>query len=136
MYAGRSAAVVMASGPNGLSAAIRLAQSELDVTVLECADTPGGGVRAADLIFPGVIDDIGSSVYPMAVCSPFFRTLPLQEYGVEWVNPPIAAAHPLDDGSAAVLEASLPATAEALGTDGKAYVQMIRPLVQRWQDLL
>jgi phytoene dehydrogenase-like protein len=131
-----SDAIVVGSGPNGLAAAIRLAQAGMPVTVFEASDTPGGGVRSADLLFPGVTHDICSSVYPMAVCSPFFRTLPLQQYGVEWVNPPLAAAHPLDDGSAAVLETSLPATAASLGDDGEAYIRMVGPLVERWQDLL
>lgn len=131
-----SDAVVVGAGPNGLAAAIRLAQAGMSVTVLEAADTPGGGVRSAELLIPGIVHDVCSSVYPMAVCSPFFRTLPLQDYGVEWVNPPIAAAHPFDDGTAAVLHTSLTKTAEGLGSDGPAYTRLIGPLLERWQDLL
>src|SRR5450432_1955968 len=93
-------AIIVGSGPNGLAAAIRLAQAGRSVCVLEAASTPGGGVRSAELTLPGFIHDVCSSVYPMAACSPFLRTLPLAKHGLQWITPPIALAHPLDDASA------------------------------------
>ncbi len=128
----KSDAIVVGSGPNGLAAAIRLAQKGWQVTVLEQAPVAGGGVRSAELTLPGFIHDICSSVYPMAACSPFFRSLPLSEHGVEWVIPPTALAHPFDDGSAAVLYNSLSETVAALGEDGAAYQNVVGDLLPRW----
>jgi phytoene dehydrogenase-like protein len=86
--------IVVGSGPNGLAAAIRLAQAGRSVCVLEAADTPGGGVRSAEVTLPGFVHDICSSVYPMTVCSPFLSKLPLEQHGLQWATPPIAVAHP------------------------------------------
>ncbi|HEY6348061.1 MAG TPA: NAD(P)/FAD-dependent oxidoreductase [Candidatus Angelobacter sp.] len=129
-------AIVVGSGPNGLAAAIRMAQAGWSVLVLEGGGTAGGGVRSAALTLPGFIHDVCSSVYPLAVCSPFFRALPLEHHGLQWAYPPAALAHPLDDGPAAVLHSSLKETAETLGSDAKNYQRLMEPLVARWQDLL
>jgi len=129
-------AVIVGSGPNGLAAAIRLAQAGWSVVVVEAAATPGGGVRSAELTLPGFVHDICSSVYPMAVCSPFLHTLPLENHGLEWIFPPAALAHPLDDGTAALLYPSLEKTTAALGADGARYQRTIGDLVPHWRELL
>jgi phytoene dehydrogenase-like protein len=128
-------AVVIGSGPNGLSAAIALAQSGHSVVVIEAHDTIGGGARTAELTLPGFRHDVCSSIHPMAVASPFFRELPLDKHGLEWVQPPTPAAHPFDDGTAAVLERSVDATADALGEDGPAYRKRVGALVGMADDL-
>jgi phytoene dehydrogenase-like protein len=124
-------AVVVGSGPNGLSAAIVLAKAGLSVCVLEAKETIGGGARTAELTLPGFFHDICSAIHPVGVISPFFRTLDLEKWGVEWVYPPIALAHVLDGGEAALLHPSLEETALGLGADGKAYASMMRPFVER-----
>jgi len=129
-------AIVVGSGPNGLAAAIRLAQAGKRVVVLEGASTPGGGMRSAELTLPGFVHDVCSSVYAMVVCSPFLRELPLDKHGLEWVFPPAPLAHPLDDGSAVVLYQSVDETARSLGADGDGYRRLMGDLVARWQDLL
>lgn len=129
-------AIVVGSGPNGLAAAIRLAQQGRSVTVLEAAGTPGGGVRSQDLTLPGYIHDVCSSVYPLTACSPFFRTLPLKEHGLEWVFPPVALAHPFEDGSAATLTRSLDETVRSLGKDGDSYRRLVERFLVRWEELL
>src|SRR5690349_21897863 len=108
-------AVVVGAGPNGLSAAIRLQQAGLSVLVLEARETVGGGTRSAELTLPGFTHDICSAIHPLALGSPFFRDLPLADYGLEWIQPPAALAHPLDDGTVAVLDRSIDATAATLG---------------------
>lgn len=122
-------AVVVGSGPNGLAAAIALAQRGLSVLVVEGSDSIGGGVRSQELTLAGFVHDVCSSVYPMAVAAPFLRTLPLDRHGLEWIHPQTLLAHPLDDGSAAVLHHSVDATADQLGPDGNAYRQLMSPLV-------
>jgi len=135
-------AIIVGAGPNGLAAAIRLAQAGWSVVVLESAATPGGGVRSGEVTLPGFVHDLCSSVYPMAVCSPFLRTLPLQEHGLEWIFPPAALAHPLDDddgdGTAALLYPSLEETITALDkdADGATYQRTIGDLVPHWRELL
>jgi phytoene dehydrogenase-like protein len=129
-------AIVVGSGPNGLAAAIRLAQAGWRVVVLEAAATPGGGVRSAELTQPGFIHDICSSVYPMGVSSPYFSSLPLSEHGLEWVFPPAALAHPFDDGTAAVLRKSVSETAAGLGADAHVYRRLMAGLVPRWRELV
>src|SRR3989441_3206377 len=128
-------AVVIGSGPNGLSAAIELARNGRSVAVYEANDTIGGGCRSAELTLPGFIHDVCSAFHPMGAASPFFRQLDLTKEGLEWIEPPVALAHPLDDGTAVLLERSLDATATGLGRDGRAYRRPVQPLVGEWDDL-
>jgi len=128
-------AVVVGSGPNGLAAAIRLAQEGLSVLVAEANDTIGGGARSAQVTLPGFMHDLASAVHPMAAGSPFFRTLPLEKYGLSWVEPESALAHPLDNGTAAVLGRSVRATAAGLGQDQAAYERLMEPLSANWEAL-
>jgi phytoene dehydrogenase-like protein len=125
-------AVIVGSGPNGLSAAIVLAQAGCRVVVFEAEPTIGGGVRSAPLTLPGFVHDVCSAVHPMAAISPFFRTLPLAAHGLEWVEPPAMLAHPLDDGDAAVVERSVDTTAARLGPDVRAYQALFGGVAQRW----
>src|ERR1700743_3644373 len=110
-------AVVVGSGPNGLAAAIALQQRGLSVLVLEGKPTIGGGLRSAELTLPGFVHDICSAVHPLAAGSPFFQQLSLAEHGLEYIYPDIAAAHPFDDGTAAILLQSIEETAKLLGDD-------------------
>src|SRR5436309_15729004 len=114
-------AVVVGSGPNGLTAAIVMAQAGYSVLVLEAKDTPGGGARSCELTLPGFMHDVCSAIHPMALASPFFRTLPLEQYGLRWIHPPVAVAHPLDDGTVVLLERSIGRTGAALGDDAQRY---------------
>ena len=123
-----SDAIVVGSGPNGLSAAIELARNGLSVTVYEANDTIGGGCRSAALTLPGFIHDLCSAIHPLGAASPFFRGLGLVQEGLEWIEPPVALAHPLDDGTAVLLERSLDATAAGLGADGRAYRRLVQAL--------
>lgn len=127
--------VVVGSGPNGLAAAIALAQMGLKVLVIEEKSTIGGGTRSEELTLPGFIHDVCSSIHPLGVGSPFFRTLPLGEYGLDWIHPDAPLAHPFEDGSCAMLERSLEKTAEGLGRDGGAYRRLMQPFEQRWGEL-
>ncbi len=121
-------AVVVGAGPNGLAAAITLAREGLRVLVLEAKETIGGGARTEEVTLPGFRHDICSAIHPMSVVSPFMRSLPLPEHGLEWAYSPAAIAHPLDDGTAATLELSLDATAARLGDDEKAYRSLVGAL--------
>src|SRR5262249_35596141 len=129
-------AVVVGSVPNGLAAAITLARAGCSVLVIEAQDTPGGGMRSSALTLPGFVHDICSAIHPIGVASPFMRAVPLAEHGITWINPPAAVAHPFDDGTAAVLERSLPLTGETLGPDAAAYERLMAPLVQHWEILV
>ncbi len=124
-------AVVIGSGPNGLAAAITMARAGWDVTVHEAAATIGGGVRSEELTLPGFTHDVCSAIHPLGRDSPFFRDL---ELPVDWVQPPAPAAHPLDDGTAAVTERSFLATAEGLGEDRAPYLRLLDRIVSRWSD--
>ncbi len=128
-------AVVVGSGPNGLAAAITLARNGLKVIVLEASDHLGGGARSGEATLPGFNHDFCSAVHPMAVGSPFFRQLPLAEYGLRWIESPVPLAHPLDDGSAVLLERSVEATASNLGDDAGSYRRLFGPLVKQWEAL-
>jgi phytoene dehydrogenase-like protein len=128
-------AVIVGSGPNGLAAAITLQQQGLSVLLVEAKETVGGGLRSAELTLPGFTHDICSAIHPMAVGSPFFKTLPLEEHGLEYINPTLCAAHPFDNGEAAVLSGSLVDTIKKLGADGGKYQQMIEPLVANWPSI-
>lgn len=128
-------AVVIGSGPNGFSAAITLAQAGLSVAIFESKSTVGGGMRSAELTLPGYIHDICSAIHPLAIASPFFSTLPLNEYGQNWIHPPVALAHPFDDGTAAILQHSIEATGKTLGIDCDHYSKLMEPLVKIWGKL-
>ncbi len=123
-------AVVIGSGPNGLAAAVALAQSGASTLLIEGADELGGGTRTAELTLPGFRHDVCSAVHTMGILSPYFRTLPLAEHGLEWVKPAASVAHPLDDGPAVMLWRDLERTSEGLGVDAGAYRSMIRPLLR------
>jgi len=128
-------AVVIGAGPNGLSAAITMAQHGKSVVVYEAQEEIGGGARSMELTLPGFVHDVCSAVYPLAVGSPFFRSLPLGRYGLDWIQPAAALAHPFDDGTAITLERSVEATASMLGSDEKSYRKLMAPLVAAWNGL-
>ncbi len=128
-------AAVIGSGPNGLAAAITIARAGRSVVVYEARDTIGGGSRSTELTLPGFVHDVCSAIHPLGLGSPFFRTLPLEQYGLEWIQPPVQLAHPLDNGSAMLLERSVAATGATLGTDAAAYIKLMTPLVAEWDIL-
>ena len=129
--------VVVGAGPNGLAAAVALAQNGFRVEVHEASDQIGGGAQSRALTLPGFIHDVCSAVHPMGIGSPYFRTLPLQQYGLEWIHPQVPMAHPFDDGTAAVLERSTAATSDSLGgDDARAYRRLMDPFVRRWEALM
>jgi phytoene dehydrogenase-like protein len=127
-------ACVIGAGPNGLAAAIVLAQSGFQVDVLEAESTPGGAARTLELTLPGFQHDFGSAIFPLGAGSPFFSSLPLIDHGLEWIHSPAALAHPLDDGTAVMLERDLGQTCDSLGVDGRAWDKLIRPFVERWSE--
>lgn len=130
-------AVVVGSGPNGLAAAVALARAGVPTVVYEAMDEIGGGTRTAELTRPGYLHDVCAAVHPMGAASPFFRSLPLAERGLEWVQPDVPMAHPFDDGTAARLERTTEATADSLDpADRKAYRDLMDPLVERWEALM
>jgi phytoene dehydrogenase-like protein len=128
-------AVVVGSGPNGLAAGITLARAGHAVTLLEAAGSVGGGVRSAELTLPGFVHDVCSAIYPFGRLSPFFKDVDLERHGLRWITPPLAIGHPLDDGTAVVLEKDLDATARGLGPDGDAYRRLLGPLVEHFDEL-
>ncbi len=125
-------AFVIGSGPNGLSAAIVLAQAGLDVEVFEAEEVPGGGVRTLPLTLPGFLHDFGSAVHPLAAGSPFFSTLPLGEHGLAWIHGQAPLAHPLDDGTAVMLQHDLADQDREFGSDAQAWRALVTPLVENW----
>jgi phytoene dehydrogenase-like protein len=131
----RKKACVIGAGPNGLAAAIVLAQAGLEVEVFEAESQLGGAARTMDLTLPGFHHDFGSAVHPMAVGSPFFASLPLHDYGLEWIHSPAPLAHPLDDGTAVLLERKFDDAQAALGEDGAAWRGLMEPLAKRWNEL-
>ena len=128
-------AVVVGSGPNGLAAAIELARAGRSVLVREAAEAVGGGLRSGELTLPGFVHDLCSAIHPMAAASPFFRTIPLSEHGLEWIEPPAPLAHPLENGRAAVLHRSVEETAAGLGVDEASYRGLFGPLAASWGEL-
>ena len=129
-------AVVVGSGPNGLAAAITIAREGRSVLLLEAKNTIGGGTRTEELTLPGFRHDVCSAIHPLALTSPFFRTLDLGAHGLEWIYPPVPLAHPLDDGPAVLLERSLESTAEGLGPDTASYLRLIGPSLRDWDRLV
>ena len=129
-------AVVVGAGPNGLAAAIEIARAGRSVVVVEASDTPGGGCRSAELTLPGFVHDVCSAIHPLAIASPFFRSVPLERLGVRVIHPEIPLAQPLDGGRAALLRRSVQETAEAFGADARAYRRLMAPLVRNADALI
>ncbi|GHO69591.1 FAD-dependent oxidoreductase [Ktedonobacter sp. SOSP1-52] len=129
-------ALIIGSGPNGLAAAITIARTGRSVLVLEAKEQIGGGARSAELTLPGFTHDVCSAIHPMGLASPFFRTLPLARYGIEWIQPEFALAHPLDHGQAALVARSLEVTAASLGVDATAYTKLMQPLLDNWESII
>ena len=127
--------LVVGSGPNGLAAAITIAQAGHSVCVFEAKATIRGGCRSAELTLPGFVHDICSAIHPLGAGSPFMRTLPLSDFGLAWLHPRLPLAHPLDDGTAVALHRSLATTAEALGSDGAAWHTLFAAPVRDWDKL-
>ncbi|HZX73240.1 MAG TPA: NAD(P)/FAD-dependent oxidoreductase, partial [Cyclobacteriaceae bacterium] len=128
-------AIVVGSGPNGLAAAITMQQEGFSVLVIEGKNTIGGGLRSAELTLPGFVHDVCSAIHPLAAGSPFFQKLPLDQHGLEYIYPTFAAAHPFDDGTAAILTSSAKETASFLGNDEQAYLNLIESLVNDWPSM-
>jgi phytoene dehydrogenase-like protein len=128
-------AIVVGAGPNGLAAAIELARNGRSVLVVERNETVGGGSRSEALTLPGFVHDVCSAIHPLGRASGFFARLPLAEHGLEWIEPPVQIAHPLDDGSAALVWRDLDRTADGLGRDAARYRRLIQPIVRDW-DLI
>src|ERR1700747_3326119 len=128
-------AVVVGSGPNGLAAAITMARAGCSVLVCEANPTMGGGARSAEVTLPRFVHDVCSAVHPLAAGSPFFKTLPLEKFGLHWIQPEIPLAHPLDDGRAACLYQDVDVTRDSLGNDGVAYLNLMKPLARDWNKL-
>lgn len=128
-------AIIIGSGPNGLAAAVTLAKAGRSVAVLEAKGTVGGGMRSLELTRPGFIHDVCSAIHPLGMGSPFFKDLPLADFGLNWIQPTLPLAHPLDDGTAAILDTSIEATGASLGEDARAYVRLITPFVKNWPKL-
>ena len=124
--------MVIGSGPNGLAAAILLARAGRDVTVYEAARQIGGGARSAELTLPGFLHDVCSAIHPMAAGSPCFEQFPLASHGLEWIQPGAPLAHPLEDGTAVLLDRSIDTTARNLGPDGEAWRRLMEPLAEAW----
>ena len=133
---GNPDAVVIGSGPNGLAAAVAMAQEGISVRVLEGRDEIGGGTRTSELTLPGFRHDVCSACHPMGILSPFFRRLPLEEHGLRWLKPPISVAHPLDGQPAVLLERALEDTARGLDRDGVAYERLVGPFLRDPHALL
>jgi phytoene dehydrogenase-like protein len=131
----RGRACVIGAGPNGLAAAIVLAQNGLQVEVFEAEPEAGGAARTLELTLPGFLHDFGSAVFPLAAGSPFFSSLSLERSGLEWIHSPAPLAHPLDDGTAVMLERDLAAMEASLGRDGKAWRRLLEPFAKNWGNL-
>jgi phytoene dehydrogenase-like protein len=134
-FSAKQRAAVIGSGPNGLAAAIVLARAGCETTVFEAADSIGGGTRSGELTLPGFLHDLCSAVHPLAAGSPCFDSFDLPAHGLEWIHSPAALAHPLDDGSAVLLERSFAATAQNLGADGAAWQRLLAPGAAAWDRL-
>jgi phytoene dehydrogenase-like protein len=129
-------AVIVGSGPNGLAAAVELARAKKSVLVLEAAPELGGGTRTRELTLPGFRHDVCSAVHPLGILSPYFRTLPLDAFGLNWINATASIAHPLDGEPAVMSWPTLEETAAGLGRDRDAYIELLEPFVRDWRELL
>src|SRR5256885_5056867 len=125
-------ACVIGAGPNGLAGAIVIGQAGLQVEVFEAEPSAGGAARTLELTLPGFLHDFGSAVYPLGAGSPFFSSLPLSKYGLEWIHSPAPVVHPLDDGTAVVLERDLAAAKSSLGGEGGAWGKLLQPSFELW----
>jgi phytoene dehydrogenase-like protein len=128
-------AIVVGSGPNGLAAAIAMQQQHLSVLLIEGKETIGGGLRTQELTLPGFMHDVCSAIHPLAFASPFFKSLPLHDHGLEYISPPIPAAHPFEGGTETALFPDLEETSQHLGKDQDAYIQLLAPLVGSWSKI-
>lgn len=128
-------AIVIGSGSNGISAAIRLQQKGLNTAIFEQANTPGGATRTSELTLPGFKHDVGSSILPLSLASPFFKNLPLKEHGLEWIFPEVAYAHPFEDGSALACYQDLSKTANQLKEDERAYLKLFSSILNDWDAI-
>lgn len=128
-------AAVIGAGPNGLAAAITLAQKGIHVDIFEAQPQPGGAARTLELTLPGFLHDFGSAVHPFAAGSPFFSSLPLQAHGLDWIHSPAPLAHPFDDGTALTLERDLRDAASVLAPDGKRWRTLMQPFAEHWPVL-
>lgn len=129
-------AIIVGSGPNGLAAGIVLAQNGKKVKIIEASDSVGGGARTKFLTLPGYKHDVCSAIHPMAMASPFFASLPLQNYGLKWITPEFPVAHPLDNEPAAIMEMDVHRTASGLGRDNQTYLNLFNPIIKDFNDLL
>lgn len=125
-------AVIIGSGPNGLCAAIALAQAGAKTVIVEGEEQIGGGVRSAELTLPGFIHDTCAAIFPLSLASPFISSLPLEKFGLEWAFAPLALVHPLDRGRAVAARRSLEETAEALGRDAGRYRALYGHILRHW----
>jgi len=125
-------AIIIGSGPNGLAAAIHLQQKGLSTEIYEQAHEVGGATRSGEITLPGFVHDLGSAIHPLCMSSPFFKQLPLNEFGLEWVFPEIPYAHPFADGSAIAGYQDVELTARQMGKDGNSYYRMMTKLVEDW----
>ena len=133
---GDTEVVVVGSGPNGMAAAVEMARSGFPVTVFEAAETLGGGTRTLELTLPGFRHDVCSAIHPLGFSSPFLSQLPLDRFGLRWIHPKAALAHPLDDGSAVLLERDIPATAQGLDPEDRhRYIGLFTPLRDGWDEM-
>ncbi len=128
-------AIIVGSGPNGLAAAITLVRAGQQVLVIEGKATIGGGLRTQEITLPGYRHDLCSAIHPLGLGSPFFQTLPLDRFGLEWIQPDIPVAHPLDDNTAVALHRGFDETAISIGSDGPAWVDLMKPLAAAWPQL-
>ncbi|HVB85799.1 MAG TPA: NAD(P)/FAD-dependent oxidoreductase, partial [Candidatus Dormibacteraeota bacterium] len=131
----KAEAIVIGSGPNGLAAAITLAEAGHSVVVYEAENSIGGGLRSAQLTLPGFVHDICAAVHPMAASSQFFRHLNLEKYGLRWIFPEAELAHPFDDGTAILITRSLAETSAQFGPDAPRVRHLLAPLVSHWDEL-
>lgn len=128
-------AIVIGSGSNGIAAALRLQQKGLKTAIFEQAATPGGATRTRELTLPGFKHDVGSAILPLGLASPFFQDLPLTTFGLEWIYPEVAYAHPFDDGTAYACYQDLQETAAQLGEDRQAYLDLFGPMLENWDKI-
>ena len=129
-------AVVIGAGPNGLAAAIELQQSGCATLLVEASHRVGGAARTEEVTLPGFLHDVGSAVHPLGIGSPFFSSLPLESFGLEWVHPEVPLAHPFDGATAALLERDLDRTANRLGEDGSMWRQRFGRFVEHWPSFI